>query len=327
MRTASRVLGKPQKLHQTKEECPTCTPILSPPCPTPVRTPTRPSKTVPTTSATASKPPSNRSTKNTIPPIVIQTPKDLRKMFRDLNADYPGGFTAKLAKRSTLLYYDRIVNLMKDNNIQYHTYSKKSQKTHAFVLRGIAPGFTENEILEDLCRQAVPVEKVRIMRTKSPLPLFLVVTAASETVRGLQQRPKCANCGGDHAACNTECPVYIYKLRQMNPTANAERDRRQYVPAPQPTTNLWTKNDNQKVRFRYEKPDSTDEEEEDFEFPLLPSKNPTRRSQTSSDEKNEIPIAVRRQTSEQPFEVTRYNNQITLAFHQVPFQHENNLGT
>lgn len=45
---------------------------------------------------------------------------------------------------------------------------------------------------------------------------------------------KCANCGECHRSNDVNCPVYVYRLRQLEP-------RKRFVPAPIPTTNAWQK--------------------------------------------------------------------------------------
>lgn len=48
-----------------------------------------------------------------------------------------------------------------------------------------------------------------------------------------ERQPKCANCGGEHRAISTKCPVYKYKMEQLKQTTA------KYVPAPVPKTNIW----------------------------------------------------------------------------------------
>lgn len=48
---------------------------------------------------------------------------------------------------------------------------------------------------------------------------------------------KCANCGEAHRSIDPNCPVYVYKLRKLEP-------RQRYIPAPPPKTSAWEKRTN-----------------------------------------------------------------------------------
>ncbi|EFA09320.1 hypothetical protein TcasGA2_TC001646 [Tribolium castaneum] len=51
------------------------------------------------------------------------------------------------------------------------------------------------------------------------------------------EKLKCANCGGQHAANNTNCPVYIKKIEFLNKSLAVEKP--QFKEAPLPKTNAW----------------------------------------------------------------------------------------
>lgn len=53
--------------------------------------------------------------------------------------------------------------------------------------------------------------------------------------------PKCANCGQDHTANSTSCPVYVGKLEFLQKLKQDTKPAKAttYIPAPQPVTNVW----------------------------------------------------------------------------------------
>lgn len=52
---------------------------------------------------------------------------------------------------------------------------------------------------------------------------------------------QCANCGGNHRSIDENCPIYIHKIRQLEP-------RRRFVAAPPPKTPAWQPNPQQATR-------------------------------------------------------------------------------
>lgn len=68
----------------------------------------------------------------------------------------------------------RLKVALKEENAEYHTYTDKKEKTHAFVLKGLDKDTTEEEVNEELKAAGISVVKVYRMRSKGTL--FLVVT-------------------------------------------------------------------------------------------------------------------------------------------------------
>ncbi|CAH1110685.1 unnamed protein product [Psylliodes chrysocephalus] len=73
-----------------------------------------------------------------------------------LKTKIKGGFSVKHTNNSTILFVDekeeheRILQSVRDENIAHHTYTNNDDKSHAFVLRGLADGTKPQDIEEDL---------------------------------------------------------------------------------------------------------------------------------------------------------------------------------
>lgn len=135
------------------------------------------------------------STKKFQPPIVLEKhPANIKGMLDQLKRECEGKFFAKIAKNTTLLYfqkesdYDKFESFFRENEVNHHTYCKTSAKTHAFVLRGLGKSTEEQDVMEDLIDQGLPAKQVIMMKTKSPNPLFLVITSPEITVKMLNTK-------------------------------------------------------------------------------------------------------------------------------------------
>ncbi|CAH1111445.1 unnamed protein product [Psylliodes chrysocephalus] len=78
--------------------------------------------------------------------------------------------------------HHKVLKNIQEEKIAYHTYTTKEDKSHAFVLRGLAMGTKIPDIEEDLDSQyEIKTRNVFLMNTKNR-PLFLVVTDPSLTL-------------------------------------------------------------------------------------------------------------------------------------------------
>lgn len=134
---------------------------------------------------------SNKTPKN--PPIVIKgTFKNHSQLTQEIKNQIKKGFSIKYAPKSTLLYIDDCEEykkykklLLNQEDLEFHTYTSKEDKTHAFVLRGLNGNPDLDELKEEL-EEHISVKNIFIMKTKRT-PLFLVITTSDITLKHLQQ--------------------------------------------------------------------------------------------------------------------------------------------
>ena len=130
-------------------------------------------------------------------PIVIireaQNYKDITNMLRNITG---GGFYMNYTRNNINVYLDKkehkkqIIQKLKENKIQFHTYTDPDEKTHAFVLRGLDFEPTIEQIEKELVEQhQLPVKKIYTMRTKYR-PLYLVITTAEVALKEMQNKIK-----------------------------------------------------------------------------------------------------------------------------------------
>ncbi|CAH1100920.1 unnamed protein product [Psylliodes chrysocephalus] len=118
-----------------------------------------------------------------MPPIVIDgKTANPNQLIADLKAIVQGEFSVKHTNRTTVLFvdgkedYEKVLNNVKSEKMAYHTYTASSDKSHAFVLRGLAENTKIQDIKEDLEEEhEITAREIYAMKTKES-PLFLVVT-------------------------------------------------------------------------------------------------------------------------------------------------------
>lgn len=124
-----------------------------------------------------------------MPPIVVdgQT-KNQNTLIQDLRATVRGNFSVKHTSNSTILFVDekedhnKVIKNIQEEKISYHTYTTREDKSHAFVLRGLAEGTKITDLEEDLESQYdIKARNTYRMSTKNR-PLFLIVTDPSLTL-------------------------------------------------------------------------------------------------------------------------------------------------
>ncbi|CAH1102981.1 unnamed protein product [Psylliodes chrysocephalus] len=145
--------------------------------------------------------PSNKNTnkniknKTTMPPIVIDgKTANPNQLISDLKALVQGEFSVKHTNRTTILFvegkedYEKVLNNVKSEKMAYHTYTAYSEKSHAFVLRGLAENTKIQDIKENLeDDHEIVAREIYIMKTKErPLYLSVVFRLIAERVSVLQ---------------------------------------------------------------------------------------------------------------------------------------------
>ncbi|CAH1115871.1 unnamed protein product [Psylliodes chrysocephalus] len=93
-----------------------------------------------------------------------------------------GQFNIKYTNALTIVFteeksdYDNLLTNIKSEEVAYHRYISKSDKSHAFVLRGLGEGTKIDDLEEDLMNSyEIKVRSTYRMTTKNR-PLYLVVT-------------------------------------------------------------------------------------------------------------------------------------------------------
>ncbi|CAH1104524.1 unnamed protein product [Psylliodes chrysocephalus] len=146
----------------------------------------KPTTSDPAVNKNKNKPPSKtapaatNNKKALMPPIVVDGKTvNQTALFQDLRAKIKGGFSVKHTNSSTILFVDdkddhqRVLKSVKEENIAHHTYTTSEDKSHAFVLRGLAEGTQTQHIEDDLVAEYdIKVRNIFRMNTKNR-PFYL----------------------------------------------------------------------------------------------------------------------------------------------------------
>ncbi|CAH1110563.1 unnamed protein product [Psylliodes chrysocephalus] len=124
-----------------------------------------------------------------MPPIVVEGRTDNHNnLKKDLQSIVKGKYTIKYTSNSTILYLEdeqdhkNLLASFREAKISHHSYTSRAEKSHAFVLRGIAEGTTLEQIEEDLMLSYdIKIRDSYKMSTKNR-PLFLIVTDPAITL-------------------------------------------------------------------------------------------------------------------------------------------------
>jgi hypothetical protein len=127
------------------------------------------------------------------PPIVIHAfVENFDDLKRLLQQQVGRNYTVKFTRRNTTIYlknkqdWIRVKDVLKSNDTAYHTFTHKDEKTHAFVLRGLCQGPTEEDVRDALQDEnEVTVHKVYRMKG-ARRPCYLVVTDKTVTRNKLE---------------------------------------------------------------------------------------------------------------------------------------------
>ncbi|KAK4882419.1 hypothetical protein RN001_005738 [Aquatica leii] len=127
------------------------------------------------------------------PPIIIHSDITNHEQFLEyVQQNVPKGFEIKYTKNNVTVYvsdekdWSNLNKTLQKDKIEYHTYTHKNQKPHAFVLRSLdhepEPTDVKHEIEKDY---GIKIKEVYRMRgTKRPA--FLVITEQGIKLRPLQ---------------------------------------------------------------------------------------------------------------------------------------------
>lgn len=137
------------------------------------------------------------SNKFKLPPIVINKKFENHKaLTNDLSKTLTKGFYLKFTNSSTLIFaddeseYRQLLKEMEDTEINHHSYTLRSEKNHAFVLRGLDTDPSLKEIEDALQEEhEIKIKKIFKMKTKVR-PLYLLTTDAAITLNWLNRNAK-----------------------------------------------------------------------------------------------------------------------------------------
>lgn len=147
-----------------------------------------------------------------IPPIVMyhfveahtQTFNNLRAgLEKDFDLKYKGDRV--IIKPSTKSDYQTIINALKSNNLEYHTYTPKEDKEPRLIVKNIPPNVTTEEVQQDLLKQGLKVKKVTQMHKKTQgegtevnnrllYPMFIATFDKNTTFTEVNKHNKVCHC-------------------------------------------------------------------------------------------------------------------------------------
>ncbi|KAK4875239.1 hypothetical protein RN001_011661 [Aquatica leii] len=141
----------------------------------------------------------NRKSK-TLPPIIIHNEiVDHKELTSYLKKTIKNTFQIKYAKNKTNIFtedlddWTALNKVLQKDNVEYHTYTPNTLKTHAFVVRGLDHCPEIDEIKEELITtHKIKTKEIYKMRG-TRRPAYLVVTDYETTLKHLQQNVRALN--------------------------------------------------------------------------------------------------------------------------------------
>lgn len=133
------------------------------------------------------------------PPIVVNGVfKKHNKTVADITKVINGKFYIKYSAMNSTVYTETVEDRKKlekyfdENDVKYHTYTPREEKTHAFTLRGLDSDPDLEEIKTELQELGIPVVEIhKLKATKSPA--YMVVTGNTITLRKIQKEVRVIN--------------------------------------------------------------------------------------------------------------------------------------
>lgn len=137
----------------------------------------------------------NVAKKSRPPPIIIHEKfTDHKKMNDYLKTKLGGNHYWKHSPYTTALYLEKYEDwkmcntIFQEGKLEYHTFTPKEEKTHAFVLKGIF----HNIELEDIKNELIMDHKINCKNVYTmrgtKWPMFLIITDGAVTIRELQSK-------------------------------------------------------------------------------------------------------------------------------------------
>lgn len=145
--------------------------------------------------------PTGTPVKRKLPPIVVhgifENHNETVKIIRRIIAD-DSKFWIKYGKNTsnifteTLEAYSNLKKYLNSDSVDFHTFTRKDQKSHAFVLRGLNEEHDLEELKAELNEKNMDVQNVYIMKGMRN-PAYLVITDQKITLNYLTQHVRVVN--------------------------------------------------------------------------------------------------------------------------------------
>ncbi|KAG5862891.1 hypothetical protein JTB14_022366 [Gonioctena quinquepunctata] len=136
------------------------------------------------------------NTDKKIPPIVVEGRAPMTKIMAEiLKEQLKGQYRPEYKPRSTLIYtanaedHALMRKVLLETGSQFHTYTLKEEKTHAFVIKGLESEPTPEE-LEEALKDEHQLKVLKVYKMRAIRNLYLVVLAKEYTRRWLQGHVK-----------------------------------------------------------------------------------------------------------------------------------------
>lgn len=135
----------------------------------------------------------------TPPPLIIKGKPDNHINFiEDIQGQINNEFYIKYTKYNTNVYtqtneqYLKLKEHFVNKKLEFYTYTLKTEKTHAFVLRGLQSSKIENSILNEL-KNAYNTNVIKVIElTTKHDPIYMIITGVETKLRNLN-KIKCVN--------------------------------------------------------------------------------------------------------------------------------------
>ncbi|CAG9860904.1 unnamed protein product [Phyllotreta striolata] len=134
------------------------------------------------------------------PPIIIHnTVDDHKYLIEQLKLMAPKGFSIKYNKETITIFINDLQDwkdtkeVLEASQVEYHSYTSKNEKTHAFVIKGLDNKPSMEEIQEEL-ENSYKLSIKNVFEMKGTVrPAYLIVTDDTVTLKNLQQKVQILN--------------------------------------------------------------------------------------------------------------------------------------
>lgn len=144
------------------------------------------------------------------PPIVLHSKVNHHGKFcKEIDNDIKKGYHIKYTKNNTNVFihdhdeFSQYLEQINEQNVEYHTYSTKYEKHHAFVIRGLDKSVETSDVKLSLT-EMLGEKIINVYQMKNTNGLFLIITDSSLKVQYLNHN------------CRYVCHTRIFWERQQN---------------------------------------------------------------------------------------------------------------
>lgn len=154
------------------------------------------------------------------PPIVLHSKVDHHKnLCSKIDSDIKKGYHIKYSKNHTNIYihnhdeYAQYIDKVDKDGVDFHTYSTRDEKHHAFVIRGLDKS-VETEDVKASLTDTLHEKLVAVYKMKNTNGLFLIITQSGLKVQYLNN------------SCRYVCHTRIFWERQQSSKKRITQCRR-----------------------------------------------------------------------------------------------------